>query len=249
MTGRRQVRRSAEYAWLLTTPMAVLALICLAVFWILEPQWYDSWAGGLALFAAATAAHFAVLNVVIRRQNIMVTVAEIPLVLGLFFLPAVPIILAMTAAAVVTHLRNRVGTTKLLFNVAKVAAATSLALLVVRALPEIHGAGPGTWAILFTAALTYALMSHLAVSGVITLLQGRHAGQEAFQAGLPAVGTGIINIVVGLVFLVALAATPWAAVLLGVLTLAMVLIFRSYAGFLRQHRTLADVYELTLAVR
>jgi diguanylate cyclase (GGDEF)-like protein len=34
-----------------------------------------------------------------------------------------------------------------------------------------------------------------------------------------------------------------------VLILAMVLIFRSYAGFLRQHRTLADVYELTLAIR
>ena len=249
MTGRRPARRSSEYAWLLTTPMAIVALICLVVFWIREPDWIDYWAGGLVLLAAAIAANVAVLNVVIRRQTFYVPVTEIPLVLALYFLPEVVTILAITAAAAVIPLRSRMGTTKLWFNVAKSAAATSLAIIVVHLLPDIRGAGPGTWAILFTAALTSALVAHTAVSGVMGLLQGWHAGQEAFRAGLPAIATAVINIAIGLTFLVALDATLWAAVLLAVLIVAMVLIFRSYAGFLRQHRTLADVYELTLAIR
>jgi diguanylate cyclase (GGDEF)-like protein len=250
MTGRRQVRRrSPEYAWLLTTPMAVLALICVTAFWIQDRHWYNAWDGGLLIFVAAIAAQFAVLNVVIRRQTFAVTITEIPLVLALYFLPPVMTVVVMTAAAAVVLVRARQGATKLLFNISKVAAATSLALLVVKALPDIRGAGPGTWAILFAAACTYALVSHTVVSGVMTLMQGWHAGQEAFGAGLPTMATVVINIAIGLVFLVALTATPWAALLLGVLVLAMVLIYRSYAGFLRQHRTLADVYELTLAIR
>ncbi|HKR50946.1 MAG TPA: bifunctional diguanylate cyclase/phosphodiesterase [Pseudonocardiaceae bacterium] len=249
MSGRPVSRRSPEYAWLLTTPMALIALICIADFWVYQPHWYRDWLAGLALFAAVIAAQTAVLNVVIRRQTFWVTVTEIPLVLAFYFLPPVTTILAMTAATAVAMVRNRLGTTKLSFNVAKAAGITSLALVVVRALPDMTDAGPGTWAILFTAAFTYSLLSHSAVAGVMVLLQGWHAGQEAFRAGLPALVTAVINIAIGLVFLVALTATPWAAVLLGVLVLAMVLIFRSFAGFLRQHRTLADVYELTLAIR
>ncbi|HET6531795.1 MAG TPA: sensor domain-containing phosphodiesterase [Actinoplanes sp.] len=250
MTGRPPAsRRSSEFAWLLTTPMALLALISLVAFWFEDPSWWRYWPGGLLAFAAAIAAQITVLNVVVRRQNIMVSVTEIPLVLALYFLPPVTTMLAMTAAAAVAMLRSRLGTTKLVFNVAKVAAATALALLVVEVLPDTRDAGPATWAVLAAAAFTYALFSHIAVAAVIGLLQGWHAGQEAFRAALPALVTGVINISIGLVFLVLLTATPWGAVLLGVLVLTMVLIFRSYAGFLRQHRTLADVYELTLAIR
>jgi diguanylate cyclase (GGDEF)-like protein len=234
---------------LITTPMAFFAAICVAVYWIREPQWFSEWPGGLAALAAAVAANVAVLNVVVRRQTFYVVLTEIPLVSALYFLPPVMTILAVTAAAAVTPIRTGMGTTKLWFNVAKSAAATSAAVLVVDIAPTLRGAGPGTWAILFAAAFTSALLAHTAVSGVMGILQGWHAAQEAFRAGSPALATAVINIAIGLVFLVALAATPWAAVLLAVLVVAMVLVFRSYAGFLRQHRTLADVYELTLAVR
>ncbi|HEX2297821.1 MAG TPA: bifunctional diguanylate cyclase/phosphodiesterase, partial [Pseudonocardiaceae bacterium] len=44
-------------------------------------------------------------------------------------------------------------------------------------------------------------------------------------------------------------ATPWAAGLLLVLIVALILVFRSFAEFFRQHKTLAEVYELTRAVR
>src|SRR3712207_3536950 len=100
MTGRRPPpRRSSEYAWLLTTPMAVLAAICVVVYWVREPDWAGAWPGGIAALVAAAAANVAVLNVVIRRQTFFIPVTEIPLVLALFFLPSVTTILAITVAA------------------------------------------------------------------------------------------------------------------------------------------------------
>jgi diguanylate cyclase (GGDEF)-like protein len=250
MTGRRPgPRRSSEYAWLLTGPMAALALVCLGAFWVVNPHWYHAWIGGLAATAAVIVAHLAVLNIVIRRQSLYVAFTEIPLVLALYFLPPVMVILALSVAMLVTQVRAKIGPTKLWFNVARAAAATSAAVLVQAALPRTQGAGPATWGILFAAAITMALVAHAAVAGVMSLLQGWHVGREAFRAGLPALLTASINIAIGLVFLVAVVATPWAAVLLAVLVLALVLVFRSFTEFFRQHRTLADVYELTLAVR
>jgi diguanylate cyclase (GGDEF)-like protein len=250
MTGRRpSPRRSPEYAWLITTPLAALVFICVLVFWVQDPRWYTDWLGGLAALAGLVIANIAVLNVLIRRQNTYVIVTEIPLVLAIYFLAPVMVIAAVALGALITQLRARMEPTKLWFNVAKSAASCSAALLIVAALPPIRGAGPGTWGILFAAGITMAVVSHSAVGGVMTLLQGRHAGQEALRSGLPAVATASINIAIGLVFLVAVVATPWAAVLLAVLVGALVFLFRSFAGFFRQHRTLADVYELTLAIR
>lgn len=250
MTGSRQTgRRSSEYAWLLTTPLALFALLCIAAFWVADPLWLRAWPGGLLALVAGAAAQVAVLNVVVRRQTVSVYLTEIPLVLALYFLPPVMTVVAMTLAAVLTFVRSSLGMTKVAFNVAKVAATTSVAVLVVYALPPLSGAGPATWGILSAAALISALASHVLVAGVISTVQGLRAGQEAFRTGLPAITTAVITTVIGLVFLIVLNATPWAAVLLAILLVAMVAILRSYAGFLRQHRTLADVYELTLAVR
>jgi diguanylate cyclase (GGDEF)-like protein len=250
MTGRQpSPRRSPEYAWLITTPLAASACVCLVIFWIQDPHWYVKWAGGLAALAGLVLAHKASLNLLIRRQNTLVVVTEIPLVLAIYFLPRPMVLIVATLGALITQLQARMESTKLWFNVAKSAASCSAALLVVEAFPPIRGAGPGTWGILFAAGLTNAIVSFLAVSGVVTLVQDRHASQEALRSGLPAVTTASINIAIALVFLVAVVAQPWAAVLLAVLAGALVLLFRSFAGFFRQHRTLADVYELTLAIR
>ncbi|MCA2212996.1 putative bifunctional diguanylate cyclase/phosphodiesterase [Jidongwangia harbinensis] len=250
MSGRRSAaRRSSQYAWLITYPLALFAAICTAVFWAADPHWYRSWLGGLLALAALVVANIGVFNVVIRRQGFFVVVTEIPLVLALYFLPPVTVILAGTLATLVAQLRSSLGVTKMSFNLAKAAAATSAALIVVALLPPIRGAGPGTWGILFAAGMASAILGPLAFAGVMSVVQGRHAGQEALRAGLPTLVTAAINIVIGLVFLVALDATAWAAVLLAVLLGALVLVFRSFAEFLRQHRTLTEVYELTRAVR
>ena len=152
MTGRQpSPRRSPEYAWLITTPLAASACVCLVIFWIQDPHWYVEWAGGLAALAGLVLAHKASLNLLIRRQNTLVVVTEIPLVLAIYFLPPPMVLIVATLGALITQLQARMESTKLWFNVAKSAASCSAALLVVAAFPPIRGAGPGTWGILFAA--------------------------------------------------------------------------------------------------
>jgi diguanylate cyclase (GGDEF)-like protein len=234
---------------LITGPLAVVAFACLLSFWAADPRWYHAWLGGIAAAAALIAAYFAVLNVVVRRQSISITVTEIPMVLALYFLPPVLVILAVTVAAGVSLMRTRIGMTKLWFNVAKSAAGASVALLVIAALPDIQGAGPATWGTLFLAVMASSLLTYGSIACVIAVTQGRRAGQEAVRSALSPQISAAINVAIGLVFLIALDATPWAAILLAVLVGALSLVMRSFTEFFRQHRTLADVYELTLAIR
>jgi diguanylate cyclase (GGDEF)-like protein len=250
MSGRRpSPRRSSEYAWLITGPLALVAIGCLVAFCVRDPHWYQDWVKGLAAVAALIAADFAVLNLVVRRQSISISVTEIPVVLALYFLPPAMVILAVAVATSVSLMRTRIGMTKLWFNVAKAAAGASAALLVIAALPPIDGAGPATWGTLFLAVMASSVLTYGSIAGVIGLTQGRHAGQEALRSALSPQITAAINVAIGLVFLIALDATLWAAILLAVLVAALSLVMRSFTEFFRQHRTLADVYELTLALR
>jgi diguanylate cyclase (GGDEF)-like protein len=249
MTKSQAPRRSSRYSWLISNPLAIFAVVCTAVFWVHDPTWFHRWAGALLALAALIVANTQVLNMVIRRQGMAVVVTEIPTVLAIFYLPPTAVILVATLGAGAALVRTSFDVSKFSFNLSKSAAATSAALLVVAALPKIRGAGPGTWGILFAACMTSALVALAAIAAVMGVLHGRHAFQEALRAGAPSLVAAAINTVVGLVFLVALKSTPWAAVLLAVLIGALLLVFRSFAAFFRQHRTLAEVYELTLAVR
>ncbi|WIM97102.1 bifunctional diguanylate cyclase/phosphodiesterase [Actinoplanes oblitus] len=248
MSGpRASSRRSSVYAWLVTAPLGLFGIICFAVFATGENGWYKAWTGGLIIAAGAVAAGVAVTHIVIGRQTYTVVVTETPLIVGLFFLPPAMVILAMTCSALITYIRLEPA--KLGFNVAKQAASTSAALIVMALLPPVRDAGPGTWGILFAAGAASAIASHTFVAGVIAVVQSAHAGRQALIAGLPTLITSGISILIGLVFVVTLDVTWWSVILLAGLILAIVLVLRSFAGVFRQHRTLAEVYELTLALR
>ncbi|MGK5680742.1 putative bifunctional diguanylate cyclase/phosphodiesterase [Actinoplanes sp. URMC 104] len=252
MAGRpRTGRRSARYAWLITNPLALFAVICTVVFWTRDPDWYHDWLGGLVALAGMVIAHIGVINVVVRRTTFSVYITEVPILLALYYLPPTMVLVVMALAGLLVQLtpRTEIIPSKLWFNVAKSAAAVATALLVVTALPEIRGAGPGTWAILFTAVAASVLVEVLSLAAVMAVVQGGRAGQDLLRGSLPGWIMSCTNIVIGLIFLVALEATKWSAALLAVLVAALILMLRSFAEFFRQHRTLADVYELTKAVR
>ncbi|WP_328464926.1 bifunctional diguanylate cyclase/phosphodiesterase [Actinoplanes sp. NBC_00393] len=250
MAGRsRSVRRSAQYAWLITSPLGLFALICAVAFGIAYPQWYHDWFSGLLILVLYVVASLAVFNIVIRRSSFDVAVTEVPLVLGLFYLSPLMMLLVITVGILLVQGSSSFTPVKMWFNVAKAAAGIAAALLVIEAFPPVRGAGPGTWGILFTAAAVTLLVQLAGVAGVVALTQGARAGQDVLKAGMPGLVISGINLAVGLLFLIALEATKWSALLLAVLVVALILVLRSFAGFFRQHRTLADVYELTQAIR
>ncbi|MEU8815266.1 bifunctional diguanylate cyclase/phosphodiesterase [Actinoplanes sp. NPDC048796] len=252
MVGRpRAARRSARYAWLITNPLALFAAICTAAFWVRETDWYTEWLGGLVALAGIIVAYIGVINVVIRRSTMSFYITEVPFLLALYYLPPVMVIVVMTLAVLIVQLsrRSEVVASKLWFNVAKSSAGAAAAALVVAAAPPIRGAGPGTWAILFAAVGVSVLVEVLGLAAVMAVVQNARAGQEVIRGSIPVWAMAGVNVVIGLIFLVALVATAWSAALLAALVIALILMLRSYAEFFRQHRTLADVYELTKAVR
>src|SRR5919112_1519877 len=191
-------RRSSQYAWLITYPLALFALICIIAFWVRYPDWYRGWYFGLIALVFLSVSYIGVFNVVIRRQNLSVVVTEIPLVLALYYLSPVVVILTSALATLVAQIYQRIAPTKLWFNVAKAAAATSTALLVIEPFRPIDDAGPRTWGVLFAAVMASAVVGPAAFAGVMSIIQGRHVGQEALTAGSPSLVTAAINTVIGL---------------------------------------------------
>jgi diguanylate cyclase (GGDEF)-like protein len=250
MVGRPGARgRSAEYAWLITGPLALFTLGALAVLWVRDTDWYREWPEGLLLFGALLIAYTAVFNFRIRRSVFLVTLTDIPLLLAFYYLPPTMVILMVVVASMIMQVRSSPMPTKRWFNVAKSSASCTAAVLVLMALPEVDGVGPVQWAVLFTAILVSTLGELLGITSVMALVGGVRAAQEAFRAGLSAFGISTVNVAIGLVMLAALTATKWSGVPLLVLLGALALARRSFTEFFRQHRTLADVYELTKAIR
>jgi diguanylate cyclase (GGDEF)-like protein len=250
--ARRQPpsRRSADYAWFITVPLALSAVVWSTALGILDDRGSTaaSWPIAAVLLIAMVASEGSMLRFVIRRQAFGHTITEIPLVLALFYLPPLTVVVVYTLASLITQIRRKLSPAKFSFNVAKTAAATSLGCLVLLALPEMRGVGPGTWGILFTAVSTITLGTLAAVVGVIITVQGVQAGWEVIRAAKATLITNAINVSVGLIILIMLETTWWSVLLLAALASGAVLVYRSYAQFFRQHRTLADMYELTRAM-
>jgi GAF domain-containing protein len=241
--------RSAEYAWLITGPLAIFTLIAFTVFWVKDPHWFKAWPQGLLLFGVFMVAFIGVFHFTIRRNVFSVFLTDIPLLLAFYYLPPTMVILMVSVASLIVQLRTKTTAAKRWFNLAKSAAGVTAAVLFLAALPDVHSNGAAGWLVLLVAVMINQLVEVLSIAVVMATVQSLRSAQEALRAGIPVLTISAVNVAVSLVILAALTATTWAIVPLIVLIVALALVRRSFTEFFRQHRTLADVYELTQAVR
>ncbi|TYC06987.1 EAL domain-containing protein [Micromonospora sp. WP24] len=246
--GSPPIRRSTDQAWLITAPLALLAIVCSLFLAVVAPLPPGNLAVAAIIFVIMVAASTQVLHFVVRRQALEIIVTEIPLVLAFFYLPPLTVVVIAVLAALIGQLRRRLSAAKVYFNLARTAAAASLAGIVFAALSPVEGVGPRTWVVLFAVVSVNALVSLAAIVAVICLLHGWQAGWELVRNAPAPQMASAINVVIGLVVLMAIEWTPWSIILITVLAVAVVLLYRSYAQFLRQHRTLGRMYELTRAM-
>ncbi|TDC39047.1 EAL domain-containing protein [Micromonospora sp. 15K316] len=246
--GSPPIRRSTDQAWLITAPLALLAIVCSLFLAVVAPPPPGNLAIAAIIFVIMVAASTQVLHFVVRRQALEIIVTEIPLVLAFFYLPPLTVVVIAVLAALIGQIRRRLSAAKVWFNLARTAAAASLAGIVYVALSPVVGVGPRTWAVLFAVVSVNALVSLAAIVAVICLLHGWQAGWELVRNAPAPQLASAINVAIGLVVLMAIAWTPWSVILITALAIAVVLLYRSYAQFLRQHRTLGRMYELTRAM-
>lgn len=249
MTGVDQRRRrSSEDSWIITAPLALLAVACTTLSGLIVDRPIGGWLSAVVLLVLMIVASGPVVGVVIRRQSVAVTLTDVPLLLALYFLPPLTVVIIYTLSSLITHLRHRLAAPKLWFNVARAAAGASLGTLVLHALPLTRSAGLATWLGLCLAVSMVILISISSIAAVHTLLQGWQAGRETIRA-LPSVAlTTGINVSAGLIVLTLLQASWWSLVPLAALAAGLTVVYRSYAEFFQQHRTLSGMYELSRAI-
>lgn len=248
------VRRPQTLAWLITVPLAVVALAIATPLVVVDDRPWRHVALAPAFLAMFVLSRVTSLRLDIRRQAVRVNLMDLPLLIGLFYLSPLLLIALQALAVAVMEVAGRVRPVKSLFNIVSVTAATAVTCLVMQLTavrdPVSGGWQPAgrTWFALVIAVGIGSVVGGLPVVGVIALLQGRsHTRPMGRSLGITWMVTGV-SIVIGLMMLLALQVSLWAVLLIMLLAALLGLGSRSYAQFLRQHDVLADLYELTNAL-
>ena len=244
------VRRPENVAWLITAPLAALAVILVVPVVanhnhrpIFSPLPVTLLFLGLFLIVEATE-----INLEVRRHALRITLGEIPLVLALFYLSPLTLLAVRIAALALVQTRNRIIPVKFAFNLANIVAGNAAALLIAYSFRPLHDTAPSTWLVVFAAVGANVLSTVAAVIGVIALIQGGMSVRRVLRTGTPSLVVGMITTTVGLVILLAVERSPWAALLIVVVAAALVVVYRAYAQFLRQHKSLTEIYDLTRVI-
>lgn len=241
----RQVDRRA---WLITVPLFIATVLLTLAAQLGEPVPGWDWLIAVVFLITFIGAQLTVLQVEVRRHLFVISMSEVPLLLGLFYLSPVLLVTIVAAATLAVRSYQRQSTVKLWFNAALQAAGAALASLIVHTAFPLDGAEPATWLLLSAAVTASVLVNLAAVTSVVSLVQGRISSNDLWRTMVPGLPVAGLNIAVGLVVLVLLQQGPWSPVLLAAMISFLVVAYRSYTMLLRQSRALNEMYDLTRAI-
>ena len=203
--------------------------------------------GGLALATAFGVARRLAIEVDVRRDTARITPTEIPLVIGLLFVPGPVVLAAYVGVVVIARVVRRDTWPKLLFNVSYAALTVALTDLLARLVFEPAFPGMPLWsAVLAGFVIAHAVTACLAWAFFV-LLDHRRPGESA-RPVVHIYLTGLLNAALGLAAAEIVLTVPWGALLVGLLVVIVVAVYRAYYGLLRDHRDLGVLNDLSLRV-
>jgi diguanylate cyclase (GGDEF)-like protein len=191
-----------------------------------------------------------ILHIQVRREAHGISLSEIAVVLGLFYASAPAFVLGRAVGTLLAFvLWRRQSPVKVIFNVALGLAESALVLLVFHVVRgDSGGVEPRAWAAAAAATVTAALLSSIAVTTVIALVDGEARGRDFLLEPLRGALTSSFVTVVALVAVHALEDGPLAA---GPLIVSMVLLllgYRAYSTLSERHLSLERLYRFSHAV-
>jgi diguanylate cyclase (GGDEF)-like protein len=253
-----RVRRrpgSLQYPLTITTLVAGLLTLAAVSYACIDPthEIGPIWrvVGFGLLYVACDAVR---LELQVRRHGYGVTLSEVALVVGLFLIEPFSLLLVRVLSQVVALGLQRWPLRKFLVNVSIAAAEVSVALAVFTELDVQSASGwidptlVQNWLAAYAGVGSALLVSSGAVLVAIAASQGWPGRSQLLHLVVPAVLAGLFNVTIGLVVVMVLRENPVSVVLLLVLTAVLVAGYRAYGQFLRQHKSLTELYEFTRAV-
>ncbi|MGY1607474.1 MULTISPECIES: putative bifunctional diguanylate cyclase/phosphodiesterase [unclassified Geodermatophilus] len=178
-----------------------------------------------------------------RRQTFEWSVNELALTVALVTIGGPWAALARVAALGVVLTGQRYSLAKSVFNVASAVTETAVAALVYSALSTGDAGDPQTWLALLLAVAAADVAGAVLVALAITVTGG-YPGHGLWTELLVPIGVvGPLAVAAGLVAVLLVDASPWAWVLIIPVVLAVVVLFRRFAGVARESASLERVYE------
>ena len=229
----------------------LLAMASGAVYWTLvrhlalEPPPVDvPW--GLVAAGFAAAERWAV-HIHLRRSTHSLTLAELPLVIGLLFLGPTELVAAGLLGSTLAMLLDReIPSFKAFFNSAQFMLGTCAALLAL----DAFGIGrdpldPAVWVAVFGAVSASTLVSDVCVGVAVSLAEGGVHRRQRVDMMLGNWTVALSNTCLGLAAAAVVAAQPVAGLLLVPPTTVLLLAYRAYMGERRRSAELGFLYEAT----
>ncbi len=190
------------------------------------------------------------LHVEVRRQALSLSLSEIPLVVGLFLVPASGVLACRLVGGLLVAVWRRTTPSKTVFNAITATAEVAAVFLVFETLQGHRSdllAGPAAWSAAYAALLVGTLLSGVLVILAIRRLQGGLARADLTLMAAPALVSSLLNTTIALVVLIVLQADRRAGLLLVVLLGASVVAYRAYGELFRRHGSLTQLQDLSAA--
>ena len=240
--------RPQWFAYYLAVPLAALTIALTIPLAGRIPMTVSELPVALLYLVLSILSQALVLRFEVRRHSVSVTIGEITLLLALFYLSPVMVVVVRAIACLVVQVVQRNSVVKIVYNVSAVSLAAAVAALVVARFHPLDTVTPVTWLMLAVAVGASSVTSLIAVIAVICLIQGFAPWRSLVRASISVLGVAAVNITVGLIVLQVLRAEPWSLLLLVGLGALLFVVYRSYAQFVVQHRSLTELYDLTRAM-
>jgi len=198
-------------------------------------------AGGLAALFCVT--DLALLHVEVHRQAYSVTLAGLPLVLGMLLCGPRELVAVRVLGSAVAFATQRTPLLKAGYNLAAYAAEAALDVTLVRLLLGHHGSLTPTAAVVcYPVVLAVDSLMSLLVLQVISWHQGRLTGREAAEVFVPALVCSLLTTTAAFAVLLLAAHGLLGAIVLVVFTAVATAAYRGFQLLHRRHRALEQVH-------
>ncbi|WP_156926096.1 putative bifunctional diguanylate cyclase/phosphodiesterase [Glycomyces arizonensis] len=188
-----------------------------------------------------------------RGLRISFNLADIPLVLALFYLPPFWIVMVRVVASLIyytgRYLRSKdFGLLKPLFNIGMSVFGAATAAAVVQYTGLGNANDPRTWLIIVGAVVLVGFVTTILISLLLLLIGGWSSMIRAWVGFAMTLAGPVMAACVGLIFLVLIEATVWSVIPVAFLLLTIVVLARSYMKLRRQRHILGELNNFTQLV-
>jgi signal transduction histidine kinase len=225
--------------WIMTGFLSVITAIVLMRYFAHDrPELAGPSVPWWLLAAAFAVAEVFVIHLRIARDAHSFSLSEIPIVIGLAFVPAAGIVLAQVVgvgAALTLHRRQR--PIRAAFNLAQRSVTTTLAIWLFGLLHGAFGASwPAVWGAVALATLAADVVAAILINLAIAMSEG--GGRVLDQVVGPGTIFTVANTALALVAVMVMSVEPMGLILVAAPTVTTFLAGRAFSGLQRKHEEL-----------